>query len=84
MPATFQSFAGVVGLWGIGFFSYDLLQSVLQKQFQADPHLTEADVRFKVGITYAVTFVHAGNAPLTQWLSVERQGVTLRDPPARR
>jgi MFS family permease len=27
--------AGVVGLWGIGFFSYDLLQPVLEKTFRA-------------------------------------------------
>lgn len=30
------AFAGVVGLWGIGFFSYDLLRPVLTKTFQAD------------------------------------------------
>ncbi|MBZ5581417.1 MAG: MFS transporter [Acidobacteriia bacterium] len=31
----FLAFAGVVGLWGIAFFSYDLLQSVLEKSFRA-------------------------------------------------
>lgn len=29
------AFAGVVGLWGIGFFSFDLLGSVLDKSFRA-------------------------------------------------
>ncbi len=30
------AFAGVVGLWGIGFFSYDLLRPVLTRSFQAE------------------------------------------------
>jgi len=29
------AFAGVVGLWGIGFFSFDLISSVLDKSFRA-------------------------------------------------
>ena len=29
------AFSGVVGLWGIGFFSYDLFRPVLEKTFQA-------------------------------------------------
>ncbi|HEY3739015.1 MAG TPA: MFS transporter [Bryobacteraceae bacterium] len=29
------AFAGVVGLWGIGFFSFDLISSVLDKTFRA-------------------------------------------------
>jgi MFS family permease len=29
------AFAGVVGLWGIGYFSYDLLSSVFDKTFRA-------------------------------------------------
>jgi MFS family permease len=29
------AFSGVVGLWGIGFFSFDLLSSVLDKYFRA-------------------------------------------------
>src|SRR5215472_12947184 len=28
--------AGVVGLWGIGFFSYDLLRTVLEPEFKAE------------------------------------------------
>jgi MFS family permease len=30
------AFAGVVGLWGIGFFSYDLFRPVLQRAFEAE------------------------------------------------
>ncbi len=30
------AFAGIVGLWGIGFFSFDLFRSVFGKQFQAE------------------------------------------------
>lgn len=30
------AFAGVVGLWGIGFFSFDLLGKVLDRQFAAE------------------------------------------------
>jgi MFS family permease len=30
------AFAGVVGLWGIGFFSFDLLRPVLEKTFRAE------------------------------------------------
>src|SRR5262249_42596572 len=29
------AFAGVVGLWGIGFFSYDLVGVVLRKRFES-------------------------------------------------
>jgi MFS family permease len=32
------AFAGVVGLWGIGFFSIDLQQSVFRKVFTAEGH----------------------------------------------
>jgi MFS family permease len=31
-----MAFAGVVGLWGIGFFSVDLFRSVFTKQYQAE------------------------------------------------
>jgi MFS family permease len=30
------AFSGVVGLWGIGFFSYDLFRPVLEKAFRAE------------------------------------------------
>src|SRR5262249_49166430 len=29
------AFAGVVGLWGIGFFSFDLIRTVFKKSFEA-------------------------------------------------
>lgn len=32
----FMAFAGVVGLWGIGFFSFDLNRSVFRKTFEAE------------------------------------------------
>jgi len=42
------AFSGVVGLWGIGFFSYDLISTVLRKRFEAEG-LSPADVTAKVG-----------------------------------
>jgi MFS family permease len=48
------AFAGVVGLWGIGFFSYDLLSTVFRKQF-VQQGMAESDVTknlaFWVGLT---------------------------------
>jgi MFS family permease len=40
------AFAGVVGLWGIGFFSFDLFSSVLDKTFRAQG-LPEAAIAAK-------------------------------------
>jgi MFS family permease len=51
------AFAGVVGLWGIGFFSYDLVSSVLRKRFEADamsPKDISASLLFWTGITSIV------------------------------
>ncbi|MGE5648109.1 MAG: MFS transporter [Acidobacteriota bacterium] len=48
------AFAGVVGLWGIGFFSFDLLSSVLDKTFRAQglpENLIAGKKTFWVGIT---------------------------------
>jgi MFS family permease len=42
--------SGIIGLWGIGFFSYDLLQAVFQRKFEADPTMSPADVKYQVGI----------------------------------
>jgi MFS family permease len=42
------AFSGVVGLWGIGFFSYDLISTVLRKRFESEG-LSPADVTSKVG-----------------------------------
>lgn len=36
------AFAGVVGLWGIGFFSFDLIRSVFTKHFEAQGMLPQA------------------------------------------
>jgi len=51
------AFAGVVGLWGIGFFSVDLISSVLRKRFEAEgmskPDV-EANLAYWTGITLMV------------------------------
>ena len=39
-----MAFAGVVGLWGIGFFTVDLMDSILRKRF-ASEGLTGAELR---------------------------------------
>jgi MFS family permease len=48
------AFAGVVGLWGIGFFSYDLLRPVLERGFRAEG-FTGAELAGKVTIWIGVT-----------------------------
>ncbi|HUA63223.1 MAG TPA: MFS transporter [Verrucomicrobiae bacterium] len=48
------AFAGVVGLWGIGFFSYDLLRPALENSFRAQG-LTGADLAGRVTIWIGVT-----------------------------
>jgi MFS family permease len=51
------AFAGVVGLWGIGFFSYDLISTVLRRRFEAEgmskPDV-DANLAFWIGITSIV------------------------------
>jgi MFS family permease len=51
------AFAGVVGLWGIGFFSYDLISTVLRRRFEAEG-MSQADIganlAFWTGITSIV------------------------------
>jgi MFS family permease len=52
-----MAFAGVVGLWGIGFFSFDLLRSVFEKHFQAagmDKARIASELSFWVGVTSIV------------------------------
>jgi MFS family permease len=47
------AFSGVVGLWGIGFFSFDLIGSVLDKTFREqglDPSVIEGRKTLWVGI----------------------------------
>jgi len=49
--------AGVIGLWGIGFFSFDLLQSVLRKKFEAqglDQQAITGQLAFWTGVTSVV------------------------------
>lgn len=48
------AFSGVVGLWGIGFFSFDLLGSVLDKTFQEQglpAHIVAGKKTFWTGMT---------------------------------
>jgi hypothetical protein len=51
------AFAGVAGLWGIGFFSYDLIFSVMRKRFEAQgmsPSEVAANLAWWTGITSIV------------------------------
>jgi MFS family permease len=48
------AFAGVVGLWGIGFFSYDLLRPALEKSFRAQG-LMGTDLAGRVTMWIGVT-----------------------------
>ena len=48
------AFAGVVGLWGIGFFSFDLISSVLDKTFRAQG-LAEADIAGRKTVWTGIT-----------------------------
>jgi MFS family permease len=48
------AFSGVVGLWGIGFFSFDLLSHVFGEHYRAkglDPQAVRGQVAWWVGIT---------------------------------
>jgi MFS family permease len=50
----FLAFAGIVGLWGIGFFSFDLFRSVFTKQFEAagmSPEEIKTNVAFWISMT---------------------------------
>ena len=49
-----MAFAGVVGLWGIGFFSVDLFRAVFTEQYKAaglEPAAIESNVNFWVSMT---------------------------------
>jgi MFS family permease len=50
------SFSGIVGLWGIGFFSIDLIQRVLRKTFEAEG-LSATEVSGKLAFWAAMTSV---------------------------
>ncbi|MFO0914123.1 MAG: MFS transporter [Pirellulales bacterium] len=51
-----MAFAGVVGLWGIGFFSFDLFDAVFRKHFEAQG-LDPAGVAGKIGFWKGITSV---------------------------
>ncbi len=50
------AFSGVVGLWAIGFFTTDLIQSVLRKKFEAQG-LLESDISGKLKIWTGIAFM---------------------------
>ncbi len=50
------AFSGVVGLWGIGFFSYDLLSTVLRAHFEAQG-LSKPDIDASVGFWTGITSI---------------------------
>jgi MFS family permease len=56
-----MAFAGVVGLWGIGFFSPDLVRSVFNKHFAAQ-NLTPEEISKKLTLWTGITslFQNAG------------------------
>jgi MFS family permease len=48
------AFAGVVGLWGIGFFSFDLIRSIFRRTFEAEglsPQEVAGKLTFYAGMT---------------------------------
>ncbi|MEQ1785046.1 MAG: DMT family transporter, partial [Hyphomonadaceae bacterium] len=48
------AFAGVVGLWGIGFYSYDLISSVLRKRFEAEG-MSQVDISANLAFWTGIT-----------------------------
>jgi MFS family permease len=50
------AFSGVVGLWGIGFFSYDLISSVLRKRFEAEG-MSAADITANLAFWTGITSI---------------------------
>jgi len=51
------AFSGVVGLWGIGFFSFDLIDVVFRKHYAGsnlDPGVVNGNIAFWKGITSVV------------------------------
>jgi MFS family permease len=49
--------AGVIGLWGIGFFSIDLQRSVFRARYEARTDLTPTEVNFHVDLWAGMTSV---------------------------
>src|SRR6185437_6485716 len=50
------AFSGVVGLWGIGFFSADLIQSVFRKKLEGEG-LSPEEVSGRLQILVGITFI---------------------------
>ena len=50
------AFAGVVGLWGVGFFSFDLIQSVFRKKLEAQ-NLNPQEISGKLAMYTGVTSI---------------------------
>ncbi|MGH7192164.1 MAG: MFS transporter, partial [Candidatus Saccharimonadales bacterium] len=50
------AFAGVVGLWGIGFFSADLIRSVFRKQLESEG-LSAQEIDGRLGVLVGVAFI---------------------------
>ncbi|MBI3836949.1 MAG: MFS transporter [Planctomycetia bacterium] len=50
------AFAGVVGLWGIGFFSYELISSVLRTRFEGE-QMNAADIAYNLAFWTGVTSI---------------------------
>jgi MFS family permease len=46
--------AGIIGLWGIGFFSIDLQRIVFESRYHAEG-MSDADVKFHVGVWAGMT-----------------------------
>jgi MFS family permease len=54
LVGLFMAFSGVVGLWGIGFFSFDLFRTVFTEQFKAQgmtPVEVKANVTWWISMT---------------------------------
>jgi predicted MFS family arabinose efflux permease len=47
--------SGVIGLWGIGFFSFELIRAVFRETFQKQPDLTKAAIEGKVTFWVGIT-----------------------------
>ena len=48
------AFSGVVGLWGIGFFSFDLVSSIFRRRYEAQG-LSPREIEFWVSLWVAIT-----------------------------
>jgi MFS family permease len=49
--------SGIIGLWGIGFFSIDLQRAILQERFELNAQMTAADKTFYGDLWASITSV---------------------------